>query len=420
MTRILNLIIIIILLSPAYTMAEDNEKCYMCHNPFLKKTLPDGKEVPLFVDKEAFCKSVHKNISCTQCHKDVKLDPMMHQPAKYDPYKACISCHNKDNIKHSQAHTEKGISCNECHHFAGASSHQFERGEKSSNICISCHNLNIQRVDVHKKLPCLTCHQGAYKDMKAPNCNKCHTDVNMYQHKQIECVACHSQDKVCTNEKNEIIVGTFSHNVTSKVDCAKCHSKDNQLGLPKTNPAEEYKGSIHGMALQKGIKDVPDCDYCHGKMHEMSKPKDVLEFCTQCHNDEKKMAKYGLSTYPVTSYKESFHGIAHKYGQKGMPVCTDCHNTHDIRAKDDLKASINKANISKVCARCHKNNHPNFAVNPVHLKPVPKGRLDSMIVFWVNAGYMWLLIPAVIGGMLIHVSLNLFRTLRSRKKEKHK
>ncbi len=412
-----------ILFLASSAIAADNEKCFMCHNPFLKKTLSDGKELSLFVDKNLFCKSVHSSLSCTQCHKDIKLDPMMHQPAKYNPNNACITCHKFGEGKHAA----EGISCNECHPFAGASSHRFAKGEKSNARCLTCHAKHVTNLGVHKNQLCLDCHQGVHGSLKSQDCAACHKAVKMYQHEQIDCAACHSSDRVCRDEKDgkngkkHVIVNKFSHSVSSEVDCAKCHSKDNQLGLPETDPANEYKGSVHGMALQKerkGIKDVPDCDYCHGRIHEPSKTRDILKLCTQCHADEGKMSKYGLSTYPIISYKESFHGIAHKYGQKGMPICIDCHNTHDIRSSNDPQASINKANISKVCARCHKNNHPNFAVNPVHLKPEPKGRLDSMLVFWINAGYMWLLIPGVIGGMFIHVSLNLFRTLRS-KKEKH-
>lgn len=395
-------------------MAQDNEKCFMCHNPFLKKTLLNGKELSLFVDKEAFGKSIHGNLSCTECHKDIKLDPMMHQPAKYNPNNACITCHKFGEGKHAA----KGISCNKCHSLARVSSHQFAKGEKSNKLCLSCHDINMDKSGVHKEMLCLDCHQGVHKDLKAQDCTTCHKTVKMYRHDKVECIACHSEDKAYRDGKNHVVVNKFSHSVSSKIDCAKCHSKNNQLGLPKTDPANEYKMSIHGIGLQKGIKDVPDCNYCHGRIHEPSKTMDTLKPCTQCHADEEKMAKYGLSTYPIISYKESFHGIAQKYGQKGVPVCIDCHNTHDIRAKDAPKSSVNKANIPELCGRCHKNAHPNFAVNSVHLKPEPKGKWDAMTVFWINTAYMWLLIPGVIGGMIIHVALDWQRKLRSKKKHK--
>jgi len=41
-----------------------------------------------------------------------------------------------------------------------------------------------------------------------------------------------------------------------------------------------------------------------------------------------------------------------------------------------------------------------------------------MIVFWINAAYMWFLIPGVIGGMIIHVTLDLQRKLRSKGKNR--
>ncbi len=264
---------------------------------------------------------------------------------------------------------------------------------------------------VHGSLTCLACHKEIHGSLKSQNCFTCHQTMQSYSHKMVDCLACHSEEAVC-KEKNQTIATKTSHNVISNVDCAKCHFKENNLGLPKSDPATEYKGSIH---CAEGNKDTPYCKYCHGKLHEIPKKIHTLKLCSTCHSDEKKMAKYGLSTYPVISYKESFHGIAQKYGQRGMPVCTDCHNTHNIRGKDDPKSSINKANIPEVCAKCHKKVHPNFAVNLVHLKPQPKGSLDSMLVFWINAFYIYLLIPGVIGGMIVHVSLDLFRTLREKK-----
>ncbi|MBI4777685.1 hypothetical protein HY792_01990 [Candidatus Desantisbacteria bacterium] len=189
--------------------AQDNEKCYMCHNPFLKKTLADGKELALFVDKNLFCKSVHSDISCTQCHRDIKLDPMMHQPAKYNPNNACITCHKFGEGKHM----EEGISCSQCHPFAGASSHRFDKGEKSNTKCLSCHAKHVSEPGVHKNQLCLDCHQGVHGSLKPQDCSACHKTVNMYQHKQVECAACHSRDKVCKNEKNRVVVNKFSHNL---------------------------------------------------------------------------------------------------------------------------------------------------------------------------------------------------------------
>ncbi|MFH0774924.1 MAG: cytochrome c3 family protein [bacterium] len=387
--------------------AQNNEKCFMCHSPLLKKISPAGKEISLFVDKGSFAKSTHSKLTCTKCHKDIKLDPMMHKPPKYNPANACISCHKMNESKHGTS----GISCIKCH-FSGVQSHKFGK-DGSNKFCLSCHKM-VADAGVHGSLTCLHCHKEIHKDLKSQSCTACHQTMKSYSHKTVDCFACHSDETVC-RENDQIVATKTSHNIVSRVDCAKCHFKENQLGLPKADPDTEYKGSIH---CAEGNKDTPDCKYCHGKLHEPSKTIDTLKLCSTCHSDEKKMAKYGLSTYPVTSYKESFHGIAQKYGQKGMPVCTDCHNTHDIRSKNDPKSSINKANVPGICAKCHKTAHPNFAVNLVHLKPQPKGSLDSMLVFWINTFYIYLLIPGVIGGMMIHVSLNLFRSLRSKKEKK--
>jgi predicted CXXCH cytochrome family protein len=36
-----------------------------------------------------------------------------------------------------------------------------------------------------------------------------------------------------------------------------------------------------------------------------------------------------------------------------VPVCTDCHNEHDIRSPSDLGSVVYATKVAAVCARCH-------------------------------------------------------------------
>ena len=49
-----------------------------------------------------------------------------------------------------------------------------------------------------------------------------------------------------------------------------------------------------------------------------------------------------------------------------MASCTDCHNVHEIRARQDPESSIHPANVTETCGRCHEKSNPTFAQSYTH------------------------------------------------------
>jgi formate dehydrogenase gamma subunit len=79
----------------------------------------------------------------------------------------------------------------------------------------------------------------------------------------------------------------------------------------------------------------------------------IARTCGSCHGDKSVMAKTGISNRPFLAYQESAHARAIARGNQSAAVCTDCHNSHDIKPASDDRSPIFKANIPQTCARCH-------------------------------------------------------------------
>ena len=79
----------------------------------------------------------------------------------------------------------------------------------------------------------------------------------------------------------------------------------------------------------------------------------VAETCGRCHGDKSVMQGSGITNQPFLSYRESVHAQAVARGNTSAAVCTDCHNSHDIRAASDAQSTIFKVNIPSTCGKCH-------------------------------------------------------------------
>jgi hypothetical protein len=164
---------------------------------------------------------------------------------------------------------------------------------------------------------------------------------------------------------------------------------------------------------------------CHG-VHDIADPRTVRfrlaspRLCADCHTDERRMAKYGLSTQVLRTYVADFHGSTVTLFQKqhpdqvtNKPVCYDCHGVHDIAHTRDPQRGLRvKQNLLRTCQSCHPGATPNFPDSWLsHYIPTPE---RSPWVYWMSVFYE-VLIPSVVGGMVVLVSLNFARRRRDRR-----
>ncbi len=373
-----------------------NEDCLTCHGDATLTSDVNGRQVNLHVDGGKLNHSIHGSMfTCVDCHKDVK--GLVHEA------------------------TPKKISCADCHSDAQqAYSHsQHAKTTKSGSPAATC----------------VDCHGGAHEvvgadDAKSPinrlnipaTCGKCHAQKFLMESNGVSAQPSVSyQDSVhgravakgsmkaavCTDchGSHEILAARDSKSPISKFNvpgtCGKCHSQVQQT----------YMGSIHGQAITRGNSMSPVCTDCHG-IHSIQSHKDPnspvaeqnlsRDTCARCHEGVRLSKEFGVPGNRVSSYMDSYHGLATEGGSVVAANCSSCHGVHDILPSSDPHSTINHDHLQETCGKCHQGVTQKFIYARVHLEDTAHSKdLGSTVVRWVRIIYITLII-LVIGGMFLH------------------
>jgi formate dehydrogenase gamma subunit len=455
MTRILAILLagvaaVLCLVGPAVAAARvgpTNEDCLGCHaDQGLVKEVR-GKKVSLYRDEAALKASVHGRLACTACHAGIKEVPH----AEKVPPVSCSACHGPASGKFAQSvHGRKGgpqVDCQSCHgaHFVKPAA------QLGTAACETCHQPMVQgwQASVHGKAvaqgvkeaaQCHDCHGATHallsqKDPGAPtsrakmaeSCGRCHADRALVERRHIPvprayqlyqqsvhgravaagksgatCNDCHTSHDL--RRANDPASSIYREHIPKT--CAKCHPEESR----------QYAESIHGVAMAQGATKSPVCTDCHGE-HSIRAPRDpasrvsvasVTKTCANCHEAEGISEKYGIPGRRLTSYADSFHGLATRGGSKIAANCASCHGIHDIRPSKDPKSAIHATNLPATCGKCHPGAGDNFAKGPAH---VVISKAGNPILFYVEQFYI-LMIVVTIGGMGVHNGLDFLRKLR--------
>lgn len=265
-----------------------------------------------------------------------------------------------------------------------------------------------------------------------------------------KCITCHGQNEIKANLPNGETLPLFVNaeelatSVHSGIlQCGTCHA--NYDGFPhtvgKTDTLREFAFAqsqtcqgCHPTAAKAmqvsvhsgGADGLPAavCTDCHGA-HNIQKTNTAsfrtasVGTCSACHGNEALMDQYGLSTYVVSSYLKDFHG---KTGtliglqSPNLPVaeavCTDCHGVHNIIRSDSPESTVIKANLANTCRQCHPGASDNFT--SAWLSHQPPSTKANQMVFLARIFYA-IMIPFVVGGLLIHIGLDIGSLLRKRR-----
>jgi predicted CXXCH cytochrome family protein len=287
---------------------------------------------------------------------------------------------------------------------------------------------------VHQKLACTDCHA----DLKGSKTS--HKEATFKRAREFT-LAFSDQCKQCHFANYTKTLDGVHHTLIEKGNpqaavCADCHGSHGiqRPGYPRASisktcakchavTAATFMGSVHGEGLKADNPDVPVCTDCH-KSHAMDDPKSSAwllaqpQMCGNCHTDERRMKRYGLSTRVVSTYVADFHGTTTKL-QKGAKnaarpitaVCTDCHGVHDITRADAPNSKVLQANLVKTCATCHPNATTSFPASWLsHYEPTWE---KAPLVAAVNLFYAFL-IPFMIGGLALQILLHLWRVVVNR------
>jgi len=379
-----------------------NDACLACHD-----------------DAKAISNSVHGPLDCTMCHSDVTTAGP-HEPAP------------------------KKVDCGQCHADAvsaamnGVHAKALAAGNKNAASCLNCHG------KPHEILPSADPKSRTYRTNIPTTCATCHSQKFVMESsglsaqllfsyresvhgravakgslKAAVCTDCHGHHEILSPRDQKSSINKFNIPNT----CGQCHGA----------VRDEYVKSIHGKALAKGNFQAPVCTDCHGihsiKAHidpksSVASQQIARTTCGQCHGGVRLTQEFGVPGGRVTSYQDSYHGLAKRLGSEVAANCASCHGVHNILPSNDPKSPTNKANLAKTCGKCHPGAGDKFAIGKVHLDGAltddgTGNETGEILIRWIRRIYI-VLILATIGFMLLHNGLVWWKKARAMRRNKNR
>ena len=440
--------------------ASDNDTCLGCHADASLTTERRGRTVSLHVDAQAFGRSSHAGLGCLDCHSGIDPENLPHRArrrpvdcrpchadpaashrfhaafaapagAAENPAVACAGCHGAHDITAPAAPEGKFgparliASCGSCHQEVAREFLDSEHGravaagQPGAPSCLACHDRPLTHARnggdpvAHKEKQeaiCLSCHldDPEVRARMSPDAGFISAYEGSVHGRALlggnaaaaNCVDCHGAHQM----RKGFDAGSRVSHQHIPGTCGTCHS-----AIEK-----EYAASVHGAAFARGIAEAPVCTDCHGE-HDILSPGNPdspvapgnvsARVCSPCHSSVRLSEKYGIASDRFRTFSDSYHGLAIRGGDLAAANCASCHGAHDIRPSSDPASSINAANLSRTCGKCHPGANQRFAEGSVHL--VMNGR-ENPILYWVATTYV-ILIVVTVGGMFLHNLLDFLR-----------
>jgi len=370
----------------------DDKTCLSCHaGKSIAPVTPRGRELELFVDGQLLAGSVHKSLTCRDCHGGAKtFIAGPHNEGK--PLELlCANCHQEESREYHQS--IHGI--------------WHDRGDEVVATCVDCHG-------GHQILPVSDPRSRVAKFNLHKTCGKCHQNPNIVKNRNIQekqpvehfvdsihgqalllkglivaptCDDCHGSHDILPHEHPD------SHVSRDRIPdtCGKCHVLVEDI----------YMQSIHGELVKARDARGPVCNTCH-TAHEIDTPT-APEFrlhsdrmCGKCHQDR------------LENYRETFHGKALALGRENVAACYDCHGHHDILRASNPKSRISDERRLETCRKCHPKANQNFANYIIHADHTDKQRYPALYYTFI---FMTALLIGTFVFFAIHTVMWLFRSM---------
>jgi predicted CXXCH cytochrome family protein len=297
--------------------------CLTCHRHGLTKSLSSGEVLSLAINESEYKSSIHGNILCSSCHTEFSKTKhpvrMFRNKREYTALltKSCSTCHPDEQLRKSPIHSSlmATATCVECH-----GSHAVS-------------GIKIQKGVLTESQYCLTCHRGRLRmTMKNGESLSVYVDVGTLKrsaHSNLKCTECHYNFSK-TYHPVRRFSSIHEYDLVAAELCKRCHA----------DAYRKYETSIHYTLFKSGNTQAPHCAGCHGSAHSLVSTKLDRAFglrsCNRCHGDL------------TSSYEASIHNKARLQGKTDAPVCSSCHNAHDI------ESTKMTTKIKEGCFKCHK------------------------------------------------------------------
>ena len=380
------------------TLAQDNEKCFDCHNdPELTGTRGE-EEMSMHVGPETYAASVHGDMVCVDCHSDLDPKKRRHSTRKDLELVDCSGCHRPEASKQKRslhgAAAKRGDpmapTCADCHgthdmlsssdpdaptavmnvpllcgkcHQEGSpvtQTHEisqerilehysmsihgeglFQQGLTVTAVCTSCHTAHDIRPHTDKR-------SSIHADNVAATCTACHGQIDRVHRKVIEgrlwiedpskipaCVDCHAPHEIRR---------VFYPTGLANKDCLTCHG---QPDVTMTRDGETVSLFVDEKLYSESVHEGTACAQCHtdvtvSQERACETVQSAAVDCSICHAEQ------------VAEYQGSTHGTLHAENDADAPSCQDCHAKHATLDKDFPESPTYARNVPVLCGTCHR------------------------------------------------------------------
>jgi hypothetical protein len=287
----------------------DVQKCTICHGKQDYKRLikQDGHEANLFVSRSSLGGSVHKDITCGECHSDIQVLP------------------------HVGVYVPEPVDCSRCH-FEG-NSVKAPQSKEYQTYWDSAHG---QALIEGKE--------------NAPRCQNCHGSHDIQFIKSGE-------------------TPVAPHNIAAT--CGACHEKENAEWAASSHGKgrEENGGTEQTPTCTDchGNHDIFNKEDSRSHTFHANIP----ESCSKCHNEKEITESLDNLHERVETFENSFHGVAIRFGSMIAANCASCHGYHKVLPAEDPESMVHIDNVPETCGQtdCHPGAGVNFSIGQVHVNP---------------------------------------------------
>jgi cytochrome b subunit of formate dehydrogenase len=337
-----------------------NKSCLSCHGDKQKKVeVADAKgekRALRQVDAGKFGGSVHSQMECIACHREI----------------------NDSATPHRKSAGEKRPDCAQCHVEVAKTLSTYKTAGERRGLRLVAEIIEV------------------YKDSSHARPGKDDPDqVNA------TCHGCHNVHEFNVPPPTSPARAQWRLGVSDL--CGRCH--DSHL--------EEWSASVHGKAVkEKKDPKSANCADCH-TAHDVGKPRSsevklaITASCGDCHEAAYK------------SYRATYHGQIATLGYAYTAKCFDCHSSHDIQPSTDPESRMHVDNRLQACQKCHsgKGDIPKATAGFVSFSP--HGTTDDFQRYpqiWVANQIMINLLLGTFGFFWLHTILWFYREYRERRR----
>ena len=263
--------------------------CLTCHEKSDNYMyFKNGEKMPLYVNYSKFEKSVHKSLSCSNCH--VGFSKNSHPKRTFNDFRSyrlalsesCRRCHFDKYTRTLESIHNKILA----------------EGRLEAPVCTDCHGShNIEHFGEHRIVIAQRC-QLCHKEIYDIYINSIHGKalIDMTSTDVPVCIDCHTAHDI----KNPL-AGDYRNNIPEM--CSNCHSNKNimdKYGI-STDVVKTYLDDFHGKKISLYTKKLKNstsfnkniavCTDCHG-IHNIKSMRtldtntikeNLLKRCVQCH-----------------------------------------------------------------------------------------------------------------------------------------